>query len=194
MVFAAHDGRVAHLPANIGHGGLDFAEDRPPARCGNRRHQDLTGLDFGEFIGVHDHPGDAFNLARRSGHAFELAGVAVVTGQPLVDLFGGDAPQHAGKRFGDGLRWGVQRGCWASGFERFDDLATSFDFFWPLHPPVGASAPTPWYITTSKSTSRISLRFRYSISSAVSHRPRPASMVPSSRTLRQNTPMVQCSM
>src|SRR5690606_36181768 len=107
IVFAAHDRRVAHHPANIGDGGFDLAEDRSPARGGNRGYQDLTGLDLGQLIGVHDHARGAFDLARRGGHALELASIAVVAGQPLVDLFGGNAPQHAGKRFGDRLRWRI---------------------------------------------------------------------------------------
>src|SRR5699024_6406165 len=133
IVFAADNGCVAHHAADIGDGGLDLAEDRTPARRGNRSHQDLPGLDFGEFIGVHDDTCGAFDFARRSRHALELAGVTVVTGKPLVDLFGGDAPQHAGKRFGDRLRWRIQRGCRASGLERVNDLATARNFFWPLH-------------------------------------------------------------
>src|SRR5699024_3167394 len=85
------------------------------------------------LIGVHDHPSGTFDLAGGSGHTFELAGVAVVTGQPLVDLFGGDTPEHAGKRFGNGLRRGVQCRSRTGSLERVNDFAATLNFLWPLH-------------------------------------------------------------
>src|ERR1700677_1500203 len=43
-VFAAHDGRVAHDPADVGDGRGDLAEHRRPARRSQRGHQDLALL------------------------------------------------------------------------------------------------------------------------------------------------------
>src|SRR5699024_2104685 len=113
----------------IGDGGLDLAEDRSPAWRGDRSDQNFTGLYVRELIGVHNDSRGAFHFARGSGHTFELAGVLVVAGEPVIDLFGGDAPEHAGKRFGDGLRRGIQSRSRPSGLECLDDLATTLNFF-----------------------------------------------------------------
>src|SRR5699024_12111927 len=47
IIFTTHNGRMAHHAPDIGHGGLDLAENWAPTWCGNRSDQDFAGLDLG---------------------------------------------------------------------------------------------------------------------------------------------------
>src|SRR5437867_950537 len=58
-VLPAHDGGVAHDPADVGDGGPDAVEDGRPGRGRERRDEDLSLLDAVDLLGGEDHPGRA---------------------------------------------------------------------------------------------------------------------------------------
>src|SRR5206468_3149330 len=74
-VLARHDGRVRHGAADVGDGGLDLAEDRPPAGRGHRADEDLPVPDLADLVDVTQHPGGALD---------DAAGRAVAAHFPLV--------------------------------------------------------------------------------------------------------------
>src|SRR5699024_12832449 len=84
-------------------------------------------------LAVHAHPSGTYGHAGGCGPTFELDGVAGATGQRLVELFGGDTPEHPGKRFGNGRRRGVQCRSRTGSLERVNDFAATLNFLWPLH-------------------------------------------------------------
>src|SRR5215831_1334178 len=109
-VLARDDGGVGHGPADVGHGGLDLAEDGSPARRGHRADEDLPVADLADLVDILQDPGGAFHDAGRRGvsaYLLLVAGAGLVV--PRLDRVLGDAPQHLHGRVVERFRHRAQR-------------------------------------------------------------------------------------
>src|ERR1035437_10728164 len=69
-ILAGHDCGVGHGAPDVGDRGLDLAEQRAPARCGDPTDQDLPLADVADLVHVHQHTRGP--LDRSEEHTSEL--------------------------------------------------------------------------------------------------------------------------
>ena len=138
-IFAAHDGRMRHHPADVGDGGADLAEHRGPAGRGHRRDEDLAVLDLIEFVGRTNNARPAFDDPGRCRHSLKPRAVGRAL-QPCGDAIAGDTPQHDRERFGHDRGRLIERRLRPVLRQGVHDLSALRD---PLRPKIGPGRMLP---------------------------------------------------